>query len=40
MNTSVNNTRENMNRVNNTAAKIEDFGQKIGGARKDYYADI
>ena len=39
MNTSVNNTRENMNRVNNTAAKIEDFGQKIGGARKDYYAE-
>ena len=42
MNTSVNNTRENMNRVNNTAAaaKIEDFGQKIGGARKDYYAAL
>lgn len=34
MNTSVNNPANN-NRVNN---KIEDFGQKIGGARKDYAA--
>lgn len=36
MNTSVNNTPANVNanRVNN-AAKIQDFGQKIGGARKD-----
>ena len=36
MNTSVNNTPAtvNNNRVNN-AAKIQDFGQKIGGARKD-----
>ena len=43
MNTSVNNTPANVNtnRVNNTAAaKIEDFGQKIGGARKDYYAAL
>ena len=34
MNTSVNNTPANVttNRVNN---KIQDFGQKIGGARKD-----
>ena len=41
MNTSVNNTPApvNNNRVNN-AAKIEDFGQKIGGARKDYYAQL
>lgn len=36
MNTSANNTPAtvNNNRVNN-AAKIQDFGQKIGGARKD-----
>lgn len=36
MNTSVNNTPANVNanRVNN-AVKIQDFGQKIGGARKD-----
>lgn len=43
MNTSVNTPANvNTNRVNNAAAaaKIEDFGQKIGGARKDYYAQL
>lgn len=38
MNTTVNTNRENMNAANMGASnKINDFGQKIGGARKDLY---
>lgn len=37
MNTSVNNTQSNSTAVNN---KIQDFGQKIGGARKDWYQSM
>lgn len=38
MNTTVNTNRENMNAANIGASnKINDFGQKIGGARKDLY---